>query len=47
MQHDYPDPIELNVLGSAVMVDEALGHLTVSHDRSLTWDQLLRHLQLV
>lgn len=40
MQHDYPDPIETEVMGFAVMVDEALGHLTVTHDGSLTWDQL-------
>lgn len=40
MQHDYPDPIETEVMGFAVMVDDTLGHLAVAHDGSITWDQL-------
>jgi hypothetical protein len=40
MNQDYPDPVEMDVMGFAVMVDEQLGHLMVTHDGSLTWDQL-------
>ncbi len=40
MRQDYPDPIEMEVLGFDVMVDDTLGHLAVAHDGSITWDQL-------
>lgn len=40
MRQDYPEPIEMEVLGFDVMVDETLGHLAVTHDGSITWDQL-------
>ncbi|AGH57998.1 hypothetical protein RHVG_00033 [Rhodovulum phage RS1] len=43
MRQDYPDPIEMEVLGFAVMLDDYLGHLAVTHDGSITWD----HLQAV
>lgn len=40
MRQDYPDPIEMEVLGFDVMLDDHLGHLAVTHDGSITWDQL-------
>ena len=40
MRHDYPDPVETVVLGFDVLVDDQLGHLAVTHDGSITWDQL-------
>lgn len=40
MQHDYPDPIETQIKGFAVLVDDQLGHLAVTHDGTITWDQL-------
>lgn len=40
MRQDYPDPAEMNVFGFDVMVDDAIGHLWVYHDGSITWDQL-------
>lgn len=40
MRQDYPDPIEMEIMGFDVMVDETLGHLAVAHDGSITWDQL-------
>jgi hypothetical protein len=40
MQHDYPDPVEMDAMGFAVMVDDRLGHLAVAHDGTITWDQL-------
>lgn len=40
LRQDYPDPVELVVLGFQVMVDDTLGHLAVTHDGSITFDQL-------
>lgn len=40
MRQDYPDPIEMEVMGFGVMVDDTLGHLVVAHDGTITWDQL-------
>lgn len=35
-----PSLREIVVLGFAVSVNDSLGHLTVAHDGSITWDQL-------
>lgn len=40
MRQDYPEPVETDILGFHVTVDDTLGHLMVAHDGSLTWDQL-------
>tara|TARA_R100001369_G_C3318277_1_gene168507 strand:- start:2438 stop:2764 length:327 start_codon:yes stop_codon:yes gene_type:complete len=40
MNHDYPDPAELEIMGHRVLVDDTLGHLAVTHDGSITWEQL-------
>lgn len=40
MRQDYPDPVEMEIMGFQVMVDDTLGHLAVTHDGSITWDQL-------
>ncbi|MGH1577690.1 DUF7694 domain-containing protein [Planktotalea sp.] len=40
MRQDYPDPVEMEIIGFQVMVDDTLGHLAVTHDGSITWDQL-------
>ncbi len=33
-------PVLLTVEGFVCQLDEALGHLTVAHDGTITWDQL-------
>lgn len=40
MRQDYPDPVEMEIMGFRVMVDDTLGHLAVTHDGTITWDQL-------
>ena len=40
MNHDYPAPIEVHTLGFDVLVDNTLGHLAVTHNGTITWDQL-------
>jgi len=40
MRHDYPAPIEVHIIGFDVLVDNTLGHLAVTHNGTITWDQL-------
>lgn len=36
----YPEPVTALINGFEVMIDVQLGHLAVTHDGTITWDQL-------
>lgn len=40
MAQEYQEPQERKVIGFRVLVDDNLGHLMVSHDGNITWEQL-------
>lgn len=36
----YPEPVNVQIDEFVVMIDSTMGHIAVTHDGAITWDQL-------